>query len=317
MEDYNQNYNRNYNQDNNPNYDYNYDDGGYGQEPNKSVKGLKIMIVIMALILAALSAIYFLQVKQMKEDFAIERDTLTGQLRSMMSQYDTLSVHYDTLSVHFETERFKTDSLLQTLQKERRLSYSKIRNYEKQIGRMRNIMDGYVRQIDSLNRINQKLINENTSIRKQVTSLRLRAESAEEKSQELTTKVRQGAVIRARDIRLLALNKSDKEVTRASRATNLRVDMELVGNELAIPGERNIYVQIISPEGYPLPASSNAQFDFEGERITYSAMRTVDYQSKDLRVSVFYNGGGITAGVYRVKIFADGHMIGSSEISLR
>ena len=43
------------------------------------------MIVIMALILAALSAIYFLQVKQMKDDFAIERDTLTRQLTSLMN----------------------------------------------------------------------------------------------------------------------------------------------------------------------------------------------------------------------------------------
>ena len=77
------------------------------------------MIIIMAVILVALSAIYFMQVKQMQEDFAIERDTLTSQLTSLLNDYDTLKTLNDTLSVHYEGERQKADSLLQTLQKER------------------------------------------------------------------------------------------------------------------------------------------------------------------------------------------------------
>ena len=162
----NQNYgNQNYGNQNygGPNYDYNnnYDPGYDGGGPNKSVKGLKIMIIIMAVILVALSAIYFMQVKQMQEDFAIERDTLTSQLTSLLNDYDTLKTLNDTLSVHYEGERQKADSLLQTLQKERRLSYAKIREYEKKMTYMREVMTGYIRQIDSLNTINKKLVSEN------------------------------------------------------------------------------------------------------------------------------------------------------------
>ena len=135
-----------------------------------------------------------------------------------MNDYDTLKTMNDTLAVHYEGVKHQADSLLDKLQKERRLSYSKIRNYEKQMSYMRTVMEGYIRQIDSLDRINKKLVNENTTIRKMITTYKLRAETAEEKSQELSTKVRQGAVIRARDIRLLALSKSDREVSRASRA---------------------------------------------------------------------------------------------------
>ena len=252
------------------------------------------MIIIMAVILVALSAIYFMQVKQMQEDFAIERDTLTSQLTSLLNDYDTLKTLNDTLSVHYEGERQKADSLLQTLQKERRLSYAKIREYEKKMTYMREVMTGYIRQIDSLNTINKKLVSENSSIRKKILDYRLRAESAEEKSQELSTKVRQGSVIRARDIRLVALSKSDREVSRANRAERLRVDLVLVGNELSTPGERNVYTQIIGPDGYPLVNGSNALFDFEGSSITYSAMRSVDYQNNDLNVSSI-TGRGLPA----------------------
>lgn len=322
MEDYNnqQTYNnRNYsNYGYDQNQDYGYDPNGYGDEgPNKKVKGLKIMIIIMAVILAALSAIYFMQVKQMRDDFAIERDTLTQQLIALRNDYDTLKSWNDTLSVQYDSARFKVDSLIETLQKERRLSYAKIRQYEKEKNMMRQIMEGYIRQIDSLNMINKKLVGENSSIRKKLLDYRLRAESAEEKSEELSTKVRQGAVIRARDIRLVALNKSDREVSRANRAESLRVDLVLVGNELATPGERNVYVQIIGPDGFVMANQSNAMFDYEGDQIVYSATRSVDYQNQDLSVSIFYYGAGITSGTYRVKIFTDGHLIGQAEINLR
>ena len=70
---------------------------------------------------------------------------------------------------------------------------------------MRTIMRGYLRQIDSLNTLNKNLIKENVSYRKEISSANLRAEVAEEKASELSTKVRQGAVIRARGIRLVPL----------------------------------------------------------------------------------------------------------------
>lgn len=304
MEDYDRDYDRN-------------DDPYANPKPDKSVKGLKIMILILAVILAGLSVIYFMQVRQMKDEFSVERDTLTNRLTAMLSNMNNLRTENDTISRHLETERFKADSLLQRIQGERRLNMTKIREYEKQMGYMRTVMEGLYRQIDSVNRMNQKLTGENLNMRKQITSANLRAEAAEEKAQELSTQVRKGSVVRARDISLLALSASDRSVTRANRAARLRVDCILVGNELATPGERNIYARIIGPDGYVLANSSNATFNYEGDRITYSAVRQVDYQNEDLSVSLYYNGAGITGGTYSVSIYMDDMLIGSNEILLR
>ena len=226
MDNYNNNYQQDYNQGYNQGYDPGY--GGYPPQqtpPQKSIKGLKIMIVILAVILGALSVLYFTQVKQMQADYAEARDTLTARLTMMLANYDTLSTENDTLAQHLTTERFKADSLLETLKNERVLTRRKIKDYEKRLGYMRTVMEGYIHQIDSLNTLNQKLVNENITYRKQITSARLRADKAEEKAQELSTKVQKGAVIRARDIALVALNRSDKVVSRAARAERLRVDL--------------------------------------------------------------------------------------------
>ncbi len=100
-------------------------------------------------------------------------------------------------------------------------------------------MKSYIRQIDSLNTLNKKLINENVTYRKEISSAKLRAEMAEEKAAELDNKVRVGAVIRARDIRLSALNANSKPVSRIKNAARLRVDFVLTANELATPGEKD------------------------------------------------------------------------------
>ncbi len=299
--------------------DYNQDYDNYNSQNSgdKSVKGLKIMIVILALILGALSFMYFSQVRSMRKEFAEERDTLTNRIGMLMTEYDQIKTENDTISRSLDIERGKADSLLTQLTKERRLSYAKIKRYEKELGTLRVVMRGYVKQIDSLNRMNQRLVAENVDYRKQVTSQRLRADMAEEKAQELSTKIRKGAVIRARDIALKALSNSDREVTRASRAARLRVDFVLSSNELAQPGQREVYARVIGPDGYVMASSLEATFDFEGDRITYSASRQIDYQNQDLPVSVYYNGSGIVGGKYKVMIYMDGYLIGSSEIILR
>ncbi len=288
-----------------------------GPSKDKSIKGYQIVIVILAVVLGALSFMYFRQVQTLKADFSVERDTLTNQLSAVIMQMDGLKTENDTINVQLAVEREKADSILQKLQKERSFSAAKIRGYEKELGTMRTIMRGFVHQIDSLNTLNRKLVDENLDFRRQVTTQRQRAELAEEQASELNTKVRRGSVIRVRDISLVTLSGSDKEVSRASRASRVRVDFVLTANELANPGERNIYMRLTAPDGYIMANSSGSVFDFEGDKLAYSAMRGIDYQNQDLSVSIYYNGEGITAGTYKVALYMDGYRIGTADVLVR
>ncbi|MCC8034416.1 MAG: hypothetical protein LIO77_00580 [Rikenellaceae bacterium] len=300
------------------NYDYGNDpDYGGSSSPDKSIKGYQIIIVVLAVILGVLSFLYYNQMNTLKKEYAIERDTLTNRLSNIMLEYRDLQTENDTISRYLDVERERADSLMESLTRERNLSRAKIRQYEKELGTLRTVMQGYVQQIDSLNTVNKRLIAENVDYRQQVTSQRLRADMAEEMADELSTKIRRGAVIRVRGIALVALSSNDREVSRANRAARLRVDLTLTGNELSEPGSRAIYVRITGPDGYVMANSTGAMFEFEGEYRTYSAMREVDYQNEDLTVSIFYNGTGITSGVYSVEVYIDGYLSGSSEVVLR
>lgn len=298
------------------NYEDEYDDHGQERGPS-SLKGYKIVIILLAVILVAVSGLYFYQSHQLRQDFAIERDTLTNRLMAVRNNLDGLRSQNDSLNYNISLERERTDSVMEALVKERNMTRATIRKYEKELGTMRTILSGYVHQIDSLNTLNRRLISENVGIKKQITSERLRADQAEERVQDMDVKIRQGSRVMARDIRLVPLNNNDREVTRVGRAARLRVDFVLSANALTNPGNRPIYVRLAGPDGYVLANQSQATFTFEGDPLIYSAMREVDYQNEDLDVGIYYNGGDLQAGKYKVEIFMDGMLIGSTETLLR
>ena len=310
-------------EENNRGYDpseFEDDDYQPQSDPGKSIRGYRIVIVILSVILVALSILYFSIHRQQMIDNELlqsDRDSIQNDLGRLMDDYDNLRVTNDTITANLNLERSRADSLMTRLKKERSWSLAKIKQYEKEVGTLRTIMRGYLHQIDSLNSLNKQLIKENVGFRKEISSAKLRAEVAEEKAAELNNKVRVGSVIRARDIRLTALNDRSKEVSRIKNAERLRTDFILTANELASPGDRTIYVRITSPDGYVLTTEAMPTFEYEGERLTYSASRSVDYQNQDLPVGIFYNSTGFAAGTYKVQLYSDGFLIGSAEVAMR
>lgn len=294
--------------------DYQEDDQQGG---SKSLKGYKIIIILLVVILGAISFQYFRQIRQLRADFAVERDTLTNRLANIITDLDGLKTENDSISYNLGVERLKADSIMERLQKERSINRATIRKYEKELGTLRTTMRHYVGQIDSLNRLNQSLVAENVTFRKQVTTEKMRADAAEEAAQEMSNKIRTGAIVNARDISLQALNNNDKTVSRVARAERLRVNFTLSSNNLAKPGERAVYVRLIGPDGYVMSNDPDALFSYQGDAITYSAMREIDYQNSDLSVSLYYNGQGIVSGTYKIEVYMDGTLAGEGEQLMR
>ncbi len=303
------------------NYGYNpsEEEESYYDEPqqdNRSIRGYRIVIALLSVILVAISLLYFSIHRQQMQDnilLAADRDSIQNDLTELITEYDDLKYQNDSIAANLE----KANQMVEQLKKERRWNYAKLKQYEKELGTLRTVMMGYIKQIDSLNTLNKKLITENVSYRKEISSANLRADMAEERTQELENKVKVGAVIRARDLGMIALSKRNKEVTRIKNAERLRVDFVLTANELATPGNKAIYLRITSPDGYVLTTDEMPTFEFEGELLSYSAMREVDYQNADLEVGIYYNSSGFAAGTYQLELYMEGRMIGSAEVVMR
>ena len=302
-------------------YDYNPEEGyDYEREENeavkKSLKGYRVVIILLAIILAGLSVLYFNLNRQQQKDYELlqaDRDTIQNNLTQLITEYDNLKYQNDTIAAQLA----KANEMVEQLKRERRFNYNKMREYQKEVGTLRAVMKSYLRQIDSLNTINKKVIGENVSLRKEISTANLRADVAEERASELQNKVAQGSVLRARDITLVALNANDKLITRVQKAATLRVDFTVGANELAKAGNRQIYLCITSPDGYLLSTDAMPTFTYQGSKKGYSASREVDYQNEDVDVSIYYKGSGFIPGAYKIEIYMDGNKIGSTEIAVK
>ena len=305
-------------------YDYDYEDDRYDdydesvsdEAVKKSIRGYRVVIILLAVILAGISALYYNINRQQQRDYEllkVDRDSIQSNLSHLITEYDSLKFTNDTIAAKL----VEANEMMEQLKRERRWNYAKIKEYEKEVGTLRSVMRNYLKQIDSLNNLNKKLVAENVTYRKEISTARLRADVAEEKASELENRVRQGAVLRARSISMVALNSRDNEVSRVKNATTLRVDFAISSNELAAPGNRKVYLCIKSPDGYLLTSESMPTFEFQGMNIGYSAVREVDYQNEDVEVSIYYRGSGFTEGAYSIEIYTDGNLIGTGSVSMR
>ena len=292
------------------------------ERSTRSIKGLKTMLLFAVILLvpaAYFSISYVVKYSSIKEDYAIvesarqlfeeqnamlqrDAESLVTELKELKDRNDTMMVKYQEAVV-----------MLEQLQKEKTYNYNQLAKYKREVETLRGVMKGYLRQIDSLNTINSNLQKQNVAYKKEITTAQLRADVAEERADELGTKVRIGSVIRASGIRIVALTDKSKEVRRVKQAARLRVDLELTANELAEPGEKSIYICITAPDGYVLSPEDMILFNFEGEEMVASAVRKVDYENQSVPVSIFYDGAHFERGTYKVDIYIDGRHSGSQE----
>ena len=289
---------------------------------DRSIKGFRWALIIAIIVLIpslSFCIMWGLKAKAIEEDYAIvesarklfeEQNTmLQHDAESLVSELEELKDKNDTMMIKYQ----EAVVMLEQLQKEKTYNYEQLARYKKEVNTLRSVMKGYLRQIDSLNTINNTLQAQNVAYKKEISSAQLRADVAEEKADELGTKVRIGAVIRSGGIRMVALNERSKEVKRIRQAARLRVDFELTANELAEPGEKSIYICITGPDGYVLSPAEMILFTFEGEEMMASAVRKVDYENQSVPVSIFYDGASFTKGTYKVDIYIDGRHSGSQE----
>lgn len=323
-----------YDYDPEENYDYNSEEGNYEQEENealkKSLRGYRVIIIVLTIVLAGTSVFCFSLYrnerktsKKLQNEKAISeenykmsevlRGALTDELDDLKVGYDTLRMKNDTLNVQFENAQ----KMIDQLKNERRLNYNALAKYKKEIESMRGVMKSYLKQIDSLNKQVKVVSAENINLKKKITSETLRAEKAEEQAKEAKNLIKQGSVLRARDISLVALNAKDNEVSRIKNAKKLRVDFVVGANDLAAAGHRNVYLCLISPDGYTISTEATPEFDYQGSKKIYSASREIDYQNEDISVSIFYSGSGFTPGTYKAELYMDDTLIGSAEIFMK
>jgi hypothetical protein len=229
-----------------------------------------------------------------------------------------LSSEYDDINLQLDSSRIEVQLLIEKIQKTEATNRSKIRQYEKELGTLRSIMRNYVVQIDSLNKLNQKLTADAAAARREAEESRKRQAELTKTVENLTGQVAAGSVIKARGISIDAYNSSDKITDRSSRVVRLLTTLSLVENDLAPKEPVRVYIRVKGPDGVLLTNSEQRTFTFGGEPMICSASREIDYQGKEVEMSIYLNDiTGYVKGIYTVEAYTEQTRLGSAELMLR
>lgn len=288
---------------------------------SKAIAFLSALIIVLGFILAVVGWMYFNQVEDSKKiqvELNAEKDSIAENLKTVVVEYQELETDNLALNAKLAEEKLRAEKLYRELKKVKQISFAEIKEYQKELGTLRSILRHMVVEIDSLNTLNQELIAENIKVKQEVTMGKRTIENLEQRTEELSTTVAKGSVIRARDVIITPLNKRGNDVTRASRVVKIKVCFTLSENNIAKPGIRDAFVRIIGPDSFLLAKSTSDLFDYEGEKIVFSAKREIDYQNQDIELCVFYdNNGELVKGKYQVTVYIDGYMVGTGEFMLK
>ena len=257
-------------------------------------KSLIITIVVLAIIIAGVSffAVHQMQQnKEMSELFAIEKMEMENEYSTFATQYDELQIQInnDSLREKLESEKLKTQRLLEELRQVKTSNAAEIMRLKKELKTVRAVLRSYVMQIDSLNKINAALQEENKEVKSKYSAAARQISNLSKEKESLNEKVTLASQLDATNIVTEPLNKRNREAKRAKDVKKLAISFTIVKNITAKTGNKTIYVRIAKPDNEILTKSASNTFPYEDRNISYSIKKMIEYTGEEKTVTVYWD----------------------------
>ncbi len=281
----------------------------------------KFLIPIIAVIVLLVGGVTFLAIslvrqqkanEDMHELAALDKKEMENEYEMFARQYSEMKtqINNDSIIAQLTREQMRTQELLEELRQVKSTDAREIARLKKELATVRAVLRSYVLEIDSLNRVNQDLRDENTRMRGQYTEATRQIAGLSSEKASLSEKVAIAAQLDATGINLIAKKKNGKAAKKIKDCKSMEVSFRIARNVTANNGVRTLYVRITTPSGDVL--GGGGTFAYENRNIECSMKKSVEYTGEETEVTMYRQVGEfLSAGTYTVSVFADGNMIGS------
>ena len=286
-------------------------------------KKVLIPLVIVILILVAGLVWLFINLQEQKQVNQDMQELAELDKKEMENEYERFTLQYsemktqinnDSIIEQLTQEQMRTQQLLEELKQVKASDAREIARLKKELATVRAVLRDYVMQIDSLNRLNESLKQENTTVKAELEQRNQQVAGLSHEKASLSEKVAIAAQLDATGIQMQLLNKRGKEAKKLKDCTQMKVSFTIAKNVTASNGNRTVYVRIQNPGGNTL--SGGGTFAYENKNLECSMKKVIEYTGEETPVVTYWNVSQmLEAGDYRVSIFADGNMIGSRTFS--
>lgn len=261
-------------------------------------------------------------VTQQNIELDTEKQQVEQELEQMLLEYETMETENLEMQQQIEEQKTKIEDLLQKA-KNNNWTIAKLK---KETETLRNIMQGFVRTIDSLNTANLELMAKNQEVNQQLKTKESELSELSKEKKALVGKVELGSRIQALDIAVtpqqVKRNDVARESKRANKVDQLKCCFTMNENPIAKSGRKIIHLRIIDPNGNVLAKEDNTEnmFKFEGVEGLYSSKMEIIYDNDELDVCLFWEKNieemELPSGIYIVEIYIEDYLAGKTTIEL-
>lgn len=257
------------------------------------------------------------ELEELRQIAEMDRKEMENQYADFAAQYGEMKkeIKDDSLVARLDAEQKRAQQLLQELRNLKTNSSAEILRLKKELETVRAVLRDYVRQVDSLQQINQTLIGERDQARAEAERTRQENTTINEQNTRLTEQVAVASQLNATAISLTPTKKNGKAAKRSKDIVRFALSFNISRNVTAHTGNRTVYARLLSPSGAVVGQSGT--FAYENKHIGYSASKVVEYNGEETHVTIYIPVSEyLSAGTYSVHIFTDGQMIGSGSVSV-
>lgn len=298
------------------------------EEPKRRSYAWLIVVGIVVAIIAIVGAVILYhnivtkplaeENKDLKELAELEKQEMAMQYRDFDLQYEQLqsTLKNDSLIAQIEEERRKTQQLLEELENTKATDAAEIKRLKAEIASLRKVLQSYIMQVDSLNRINQSLNAENMQIKEQISEANTQISNLSTERNQLKDKVNIAAQLDATGFWVTPMNKKSKEAQKVKDVKKISFGFTIVKNVTATNGQRIVYARILKPDNSVM--GNKGTFAYEGASVEYTEKKYIDYTGEELKVTMYSDiTEYLEAGTYKIFIFCDSQMIGQTSFTLK
>lgn len=258
------------------------------------------------------------EIEQLRQLAELDKREMENQYAEFAVQYAELkkTVQNDSLANLLEIEQRRAEKLLKELKDVKATSSAEILRLKKELATVRAVLKDYIRQVDSLQRLNITLASERDQALAEAERTRKENTAISEVRAQLEERVGIAAQLNATGISITPLKKNGKTAKRCKDIKTFSVDFTVTRNVTAETGNRMAYVRLMKPNNQLVNPAG--QFAYEDRNIDYSAAKAIEYDGQERKLQVYVPVQEyLTPGTYHAYIFIDGQMIGSGSLEIK
>ncbi len=291
--------------------------------------GFKYLIAALVILLIVYSFKLNSDYQKLEDAFSEQKIELQAELDEIIEDYKNVNVKNKDLSQRLVKEINKIILLRDSIKNLEKSNYNLIVKYSRKIVKLERENRRLFIQVDSLNKQNYELLQENIVVKQQLNentasnkNLMRKNISLQKRQAQLKAKVDFAGIIKVSNIIAEAMKeRSSGKLTSTSRSRRtdaFRIKFDLLANPVTTAGKKEILIQILDEEKKVVASKGNKKVK-DGSNVFFSDNMFANYDNNRLGVVslILVNRDDIKKGTYTINAYVDGIFSAKTQVKLR